>query len=81
MYDALQECWVNASLDKAAGAYVGPTAEYNGLPGMLPGAPAGSENLFFRSDGKWVELNVDNINPEAITFEFIDALCSDTITS
>ena len=61
MYDALQECWVNASLDKAAGAYVGPTAEYMGLPGMLPGAPAGSENLFFRSDGKWVEQHIEKV--------------------
>lgn len=62
MYDALQECWVNASLDKAAGAYVGPTADFQGLPGMLPGAPAGSSDLFFRSDGKWVEQHIEKIN-------------------
>lgn len=48
----------------------GATATANGAEGYVPAPMAGEEEMFFRGDGKWVEVET-----EALTAEEIEEIC------
>lgn len=67
MYDSIQQAWINTTIDKVLGTFVGATADFAGLPGLVPGPAAGKTNAFLRSDGTWTEIAGVSHNITSIT--------------
>lgn len=73
VYDAVEEKWINKSLDEALPVFVGATNKSSGVAGLVPAADLGQTNLFLRSDGTWAPVeggsgaaaNVINITNES----------------
>jgi hypothetical protein len=57
IYDALQQKWINATVDEVLGTFIGATTESAGIAGLVPAPGKGKTNAFLRSDGTWAEIS------------------------
>ena len=66
IYSTEDQNWTNIDFNKLC--FVGATDNSNGIAGFVPAPEIGQTNLFLRSDGKWISIETEKLNPNVDSF-------------
>jgi hypothetical protein len=68
--------WVNKPIKDVLPIFVGTIGETDGVAGLVPAPTASQNNMFLRSDGKWVEIVIDSAETDNVSLEKVDGILS-----
>ena len=70
VYDSGVKAWVNTNYKNLIEEFVGATEGSDGVAGLVPTPEAGKLNHFLRSDGEWIEINLEDVNSTNYSGEY-----------